>query len=121
MAVTIRSGALRGRFVAEGAVNAFKGMIVAAPRVGELRWKAPQPSRSWSGVRGPFEPGSQCPQSGRLASAIEDCLYLNAWAPHTKPSLTASRSKRSARNSTGSDRGPASHGPRASTYSEETT
>lgn len=83
MAVITRSSALRGRVVAEGAVDVFKGMIVAAACVGELRWKAPQPLRSWSGVRNAFEPDSQCPQSGRLASAIEDCVYLNVWAPHT--------------------------------------
>lgn len=79
------SGALRGRLVAERAVEVFQGVPFAAPPVGELRWKAPRSPAPWSGVRDALSPASPCPQSGRLASANEDCLYLNVWAPRKKP------------------------------------
>ena len=52
------------------------------PPLGELRFKAPRPPLPWSGVRDAFNAGSPCPQTGRLASTNEDCLYLNVWAPH---------------------------------------
>ena len=78
--VPTTSGLMRGRVAGE--VDVFKGVPFAAAPLGELRWKAPRPAVAWTGVRDAFEPGSPCPQSGRLASTNEDCLYLNVWAPH---------------------------------------
>ena len=40
----------------------FRGIPFAAPPVGELRWKAPQPPASWDGVRDASEFGPICPQ-----------------------------------------------------------
>lgn len=66
----------------------FKGIPYAAPPVGELRWKPPQPVAPWKEVRlcdsfGPSCP--QPPQSGtfylEVGSTSEDCLYLNVWTP----------------------------------------
>jgi para-nitrobenzyl esterase len=82
--VTVRTatGSLRGMVSSDGAAEVFKGVPYAAPPTGEFRWKAPRPAVPWSGVRDAFDAGSPCPQSGRLASTNEDCLYLNVWAPH---------------------------------------
>src|SRR5262249_46253239 len=70
--------------VVNGNVASFKGIPFAAPPVGELRWKSPQPVKAWSGVKtaDAFAPG--CMQDTRLATMMggpqnfsEDCLYLN--------------------------------------------
>ena len=47
--VTIETGKLQGA-VADGVVS-FKGIPYAAPPVGNLRWRPPQPAANWSGVR----------------------------------------------------------------------
>ena len=69
-------------------VVAFKGIPLAQPPVGELRWKPPQPVKPWSGVRETTAYGPDCAQEpfpGDAAPlgvpAKEDCLYLNVWTP----------------------------------------
>ena len=42
-------GQLQG-VVADG-VASFKGIPFAAPPVGDLRWKAPQPAKGWTGIQ----------------------------------------------------------------------
>src|SRR5918994_2938088 len=66
----------------------FRGIPFAAPPVGDLRWKAPQPARNWSGVKQVSGFGAQCMQRRvfsdmvfRAAGMSEDCLYLNVWTP----------------------------------------
>lgn len=83
--VSTETGAVRGKVSDNDTVEIFKGIPYAAPPIGELRWRAPRPPLPWSGVRDAFESGSPCPQTGRLASSNEDCLYLNVWAPHRPP------------------------------------
>ena len=67
------------------AVRVFKGIPFAAPPVGLLRWRAPQPVVAWDGVRQANEFGPRCMQiDGRQPAAAvqpmsEDCLYLNVW------------------------------------------
>lgn len=80
----VTGGVVEGT-VAEG-VASFKGIPFAAPPVGELRWKAPQPVKPWTGVRKADTFGPGCMQAttgaGRLgvsANVSEDCLYLNVW------------------------------------------
>ncbi|MET0285027.1 MAG: carboxylesterase/lipase family protein, partial [Polyangiales bacterium] len=66
----------------------FLKIPYAAPPVGDLRWKAPQPAPAWSGVRKETQFASPCPQlanSQGPTSANEDCLYLNVWAPSPAP------------------------------------
>jgi para-nitrobenzyl esterase len=89
--VKIDTGQLQG-VVADG-VASFKGIPFAAPPVGELRWRPPQPVRAWTGVREASEFGADCMQgrfgpppaaaAGAPASRVpsEDCLYLNVWRP----------------------------------------
>lgn len=83
---TIASGALQG--VRDGDVVSFKGIPYAAPPVGVLRWKPPQPVKAWRGVRAADKMGAICQQVhnakddgvGPLPMS-EDCLTLNVFAP----------------------------------------
>src|SRR5215831_4619692 len=62
----------------------FLGIPYAAPPVGALRWRPPQPSAPWV-KRLATTFANHCPQiagSYGLASTIEDCLYLNVFAPN---------------------------------------
>ena len=78
----------RVRGAADDGALAFKGIPYAAPPVGALRWRAPQPVRAWSDVRDATAFGPDCMQvqfPGDLAplrtTPSEDCLYLNVWRP----------------------------------------
>ncbi|MFA4987372.1 MAG: carboxylesterase/lipase family protein [Candidatus Brocadiia bacterium] len=77
-------GPISGVVQADG-VRIFKGIPFAAPPVGELRWKPPQPAKKWDKIRPCVEFGPWCIQPkqevfGREESPqSEDCLYLNVW------------------------------------------
>ncbi len=84
--VTIESGQLRG--AAAGDIVAFKGIPFAAPPVGDLRWRAPQPAKAWTGVLDAVNYGHDCMQKPFPSDAAplgtapaEDCLVLNVWRP----------------------------------------
>jgi para-nitrobenzyl esterase len=79
-------GALHG--VITGNLIAFRGVRYAAPPVGELRWKAPQPPASWEGVLDASKFGSVCPQinGSEQYAGNEDCLVLNVFVSQTPPS-----------------------------------
>jgi para-nitrobenzyl esterase len=65
-------------------IASWKGIPFAAPPVGDLRWKSPQPVVNWPGERAATEFGPSCMQNSRLgaeAKISEDCLYLNVFAP----------------------------------------
>jgi para-nitrobenzyl esterase len=86
--VTVESGKLRGTANSDRSVRIFKGVPFAAPPVGELRWKPPQPVAKWSGVRAADKFGSACLQTNvfgdiyfRENQPNEDCLSLVVWAP----------------------------------------
>lgn len=69
----------------EGLVRVWRGIPYAAPPVGALRWRPPQPAPAWTGVRPALAFGADFPQAPspvlRAGSMSEDCLYLNVWAP----------------------------------------
>ena len=76
--IKIDSGAVRG--AAAGGVVSFKGIPYAAPPVGELRWRMPQPVRPWQGVLSVDKFGPACMQADDVPKS-EDCLTLNVWRP----------------------------------------
>ncbi len=83
--VSLESGKVRGT-MHEG-VAVFKGIPYAAPPMGALRWRPPQPVAKWRGVREATHWAAECMQQpfpGDLAPASqpvsEDCLTLNVWS-----------------------------------------
>lgn len=89
VSAVVETGALRG--VEGDGVTAFLGVPYAAPPVGALRWRAPQPVHPWSGVRDATRIGADCTQAigrrailgggGGIVVGSEDCLFLNIYAP----------------------------------------
>jgi para-nitrobenzyl esterase len=85
--VITENGVVEGTRAASG-IRIFRGLPFAAPPVGDLRWKAPQPVKNWEGVRQAVEFGPSCMQRPiygnmgfRNKGMSEDCLYLNVWTP----------------------------------------
>ena len=85
------SGVVEGKD--DGAVHTFLGIPYAAPPVGDLRWRPPQPATKWTGVRKATEFGAHCMQGKvygdmnfRDPGGSEDCLTLNVWVPAKAPS-----------------------------------
>ncbi len=84
--VRVEGGLLQG--TSEDGLVVYRGIPFAAPPVGELRWRAPQPAPAWSGVRQAGKFGPSCVQGMRTPAGSdqgpgmsEDCLYLNVWTP----------------------------------------
>jgi para-nitrobenzyl esterase len=68
----------------DSAVMVYKGIPYAAPPVGKLRWRAPQPASPWQGVKAMETFGNTCLQPkgrGSKKGMSEDCLFLNIWTP----------------------------------------
>jgi para-nitrobenzyl esterase len=86
--VRIESGALQG--VDANGLSIYKGVPYAAPPLGELRWREPQPVKPWPGIRKAAAFSPACMQAGvsmpgeSPPSVSEDCLYLNIWTPVRK-------------------------------------
>lgn len=90
MLVSTTNGKIQG-FEKDGVVQ-FRGVPYAAPPVGPLRFRSPQPAASWDGVRDCTRYGASALQNlggmealagGRGSSlpTSEDCLFLNLWTP----------------------------------------
>lgn len=84
--VTVEGGSISG--TTEDGVRVYKGVPYAAPPVGNLRWRPPQPVTRWTRVSDGDEPAPACPHLPRadgspfpeaLERKSEDCLYLNVW------------------------------------------
>ncbi len=88
--VSVPGGQVQG--VADGTIVHYWGIPFAAPPVGDLRWRAPQPPKSWTGTLAADHFGHNCMQNQRPGAPpwpkreptpSEDCLYLNIWEPAT--------------------------------------
>ena len=88
--VATASGLLEGIYFNSGRSEvAFLGIPYAAPPLGNLRWRPPQPASNWPGIRSAKQFSPACPQlpsawwpemAGReRLETSEDCLYLNVW------------------------------------------
>ncbi|MGO8756523.1 MAG: carboxylesterase family protein [Terracidiphilus sp.] len=90
--VKVEQGKLAGTI--EDGLAVYRGVPFAAPPVGDLRWRPPQPATKWDGVRQADKFAPQCvqtsfgpPANGEKAPEMgEDCLYLNVWTPAKKAS-----------------------------------
>ena len=99
--LTVSGGKIQGVPTETAGVLIYKGIPFAAPPVGDLRWKAPQPVIPWMGVRKADKFGPACIQADQVETPTpdgqvnyykefytdgdpvrsEDCLYLNVWTP----------------------------------------
>ena len=84
--VKVETGTLQG--ASEYNMNVFKNIPYAAPPVGDLRWRPPQPAAPWTGTRDASQFGDSCPQpyvknlsTGLGLPGNEDCLKLNVFTP----------------------------------------
>ncbi|MEP6902161.1 MAG: carboxylesterase family protein [Actinomycetota bacterium] len=87
------NGIVEGTGKQKSGVRMFKGIPFAAPPVGDLRWKLPQPVKNWENVREAVKFGPRCMQQPVFSDMVfrsdgmsEDCLYLNIWTPAGKAS-----------------------------------
>jgi para-nitrobenzyl esterase len=83
-------GKVHGKTINDGKVRAYLGLPYAAAPIGDLRWRAPQPAKKWSGKRDATNFGAHCVQGHVFDDMIfqdggesEDCLFLNVYAPAT--------------------------------------
>ena len=63
------SGMVKGFPGTDARITVFKGIPFAAPTCGDNRWRAPQPPKSWEGVRECYEFGPITMQAVASASA----------------------------------------------------
>ena len=86
--ILMDSGAVQGTRTND--IVVYKGIPYAAPPLGDLRWREPQPVTPWKGVRAADTFAPACLQKGvsmpgeTPPTVSEDCLYLNIWAPAGK-------------------------------------
>ncbi len=86
--VAVEGGALAIPEPDAGGVRAYKGIPYAAPPLGPLRWRPPEPVPAWTGVRPTHAFGPNSLQGVVFddidpfaVGVSEDCLYLNVWTP----------------------------------------
>src|SRR5262245_24292315 len=89
--VRVESGLLEGVPSSIPGVRVYRGIPYAAPPVGDLRWRPPQPPAKWEGVRKADKFSDSCAQNLARShnpwtaefmaqnEASEDCLCLNVW------------------------------------------
>jgi para-nitrobenzyl esterase len=87
-AVRLDTGLVSGTTGTTAGIRLYKGIPFAAPPVGALRWRAPQPAARWEGVRTADQFGARCMQGGGPGGQpmSEDCLFVNVWTGARSPS-----------------------------------
>ena len=86
LTVAVTGGQVAG--FSESGIDRWYGIPFAAPPVGQLRWRTPQPVLPWDSLReatsfaaGPVQHNVWGDMRYRSTNFSEDCLYLNVWAP----------------------------------------
>ena len=93
--LTIEGGMIQGVATTTEGVTVYKGVPYAAPPVGNLRWREPQPVQPWEGVKIADKFGFAAVQNDQIPGSFyhkeffadgdpdrsEDCLFLNIWTP----------------------------------------
>lgn len=88
--IRVEGGLIAGKSGRNPAIQVYEGIPYAAPPVGGLRWRAPEPVVAWGGVRKAEQYSPTCMQPERPHDSVyypgfepvsEDCLYANVWAP----------------------------------------
>ncbi len=92
LVINVEGGLIEGMKTVKDGVYVFKGIPYAAPPVGDLRWREPQPVIPWEGIRPADRFASPCTQNPHTPGGYtpefffqgdpefsEDCLYLNVW------------------------------------------
>lgn len=92
------AGSVSGITNKDKSIHIFKGIPFAAPPVDELRWKAPQPVKPWTGIKKCVSFSASPMQASPVPFSMwseeflipkvpisEDCLYLNVWTSSTSP------------------------------------
>uniref|UniRef100_A0ACB8EGI0 Uncharacterized protein n=1 Tax=Sphaerodactylus townsendi TaxID=933632 RepID=A0ACB8EGI0_9SAUR len=100
--VVTTTGPIQGKHLPAGSksVTAYLGIPYAEPPVGKLRFQKPVPHKPWSHTLEATNFGNSCPQILILDTVhaemlkantpiLEDCLFLNVWVPHPRPSTPA--------------------------------
>ena len=108
--ISVTGGQIRGIMNQDNTVEIYAGIPFAAPPIGDLRWKEPQPVIPWDGIleADHFAPMAMQTESGRIYNSLmnmythsksdrtykgpmsEDCLYLNVWKPADASNPTSS-------------------------------
>jgi len=85
--ISVDGGKITGAPGRDPRITIFRGIPYAAPPVGPLRWRPPQPVIAWNGTKAAREFGPACigRNFGAFGSMSEDCLYLNVWTPNANP------------------------------------
>jgi len=74
LTVKTEPGKAQGKTINDGKVNAFLGLPYAAPPVGDLRWKAPQPPAKWKA-----NAMRQVRRALRQGRVFDDMIFQDAW------------------------------------------
>ncbi|KAJ9588463.1 hypothetical protein L9F63_018196 [Diploptera punctata] len=88
LVVEVQQGKLQGMSLtslrSQNEYFGFMGIPYAKPPTGKLRFKAPQPARSWPGILNATKEGNICIQMSFLNPVLEgkeDCLFINVYTP----------------------------------------